>query len=116
MFIMLPLSVGRASFLSNVSGSVAINLSFPATLGQSQAESVPNVKGSFNQDDSFRNWGEMTGPFYFDGNGSWGDYNNNNKYTPTRVGFDLHRANEVYGRRNEVAPKNYSIKIWKRES
>ncbi|NIZ41365.1 hypothetical protein PVA45_07150 (plasmid) [Entomospira entomophila] len=81
-----------------------------------QAESVPNVTGAFStngigQYQYSSASGALTNP-----KGSVhaaGTVNNQFQGTPN-IGFDASRSHQAYGRRNEVAPQNQSIRLWKR--
>jgi hypothetical protein len=73
------------------------------TVGTKQLESVPNITGTTKSMDD--NSGSYSGAFYHmgfidDASGTMrGSY----------AGFDASLSNAAYGRRNEVAPANYSV-------
>lgn len=75
-----------------------------------QKAALPNIKGGAG---SFEYPLTATGPF----KGEF--YNTGHSNTGSSGGrgaleFDANNCNKIYGRREEVAPENYTIRIWKR--
>lgn len=73
-----------------------------------QAESAPEVKGVINAWSSGSTGAFVPGKivFFLSGGSSGGTIN--------KTDFSLNAGNPVYGRRDEVAPQNFTIRIWKR--
>ena len=76
-----------------------------------QAESVPNITGSFYQDINTND--KVSCAFYFISKGFINLTSSQNNESGC-VYLDASRCNDAYGRRNEVAPGNFTIRIWKR--
>lgn len=93
-----------------------------------QFESVPNVKGYIGDLDRWRNKLQdaeameaigasgKTNPFFHDDFVLYKDAKDGNTGNIQTVALDLSRYNRAYGRREEVAPANYTIRVWKRIS
>ena len=89
-----------------------------ATLGQSQACGAPNIWGNLPADD-FMDQGWEGAFFTWQKNGPW-DYSSgghDGRWIGWRCRFEASRCSNVYQNNlTELRPKNYSIKIWRRNS
>ena len=74
-------------------------------------DSAPNITGKFLAD--IRVLGAIEGSFYYE-NGLLQDFSDSKNNQSGLACLDASRSNSAYGRRNEVAPVNYTIRIWKR--
>ena len=79
--------------------------------GNKQTDSAPNITGKFIAD--MRVAYGIEGSFYYE-NGLLQDFKDSSNTRSGLVCLDASRSNSAYGRRNEVAPVNYTIRIWKR--
>lgn len=87
-----------------------------------QGQSLPNITGLFTT--SIANENRTTSPGITNYNGAFTITNKENMYareqdgymraTRQDVSFDASKSNAVYGLRNEVAPANYTVRIWER--
>ncbi|MDR1071273.1 MAG: tail fiber protein [Rickettsiales bacterium] len=75
-----------------------------AAAGTKQLESAPNITGTTRGMDD--NSGSFSGAFYQRGTISTGA---SGGWPGSYAGFDASRSNAAYGRRDEVAPTNYSV-------
>ena len=74
-------------------------------------DSAPNITGSFIAD--IRVAYGIKGCFYYE-NGLIQDFSDSKDNRSGLVCLDASRSNSTYDRRDEVAPVNYTIRIWKR--
>ncbi|NIZ41360.1 hypothetical protein PVA45_07175 (plasmid) [Entomospira entomophila] len=77
-----------------------------------QSESVPNLTGKF--DSSSAKW-SGSGVFYVSTQQKDGGNASNSLYADI-INFDASKSSATYGRRNEVAPTNQSIRLWIRDA
>lgn len=96
-----------------------------ASFGVHQDESVPNITGGYitrpysTANGSARNIAWITVGAYAETTGTTGNTSiiaQSGDYTSTtvQINFDASRSHGAYGRRNEVAPRNYAIRIWRK--
>ena len=77
-------------------------------------DSAPNIIGHFLADIRVKTFvGDNDNAFYYT-DGPINDYKDSNNTRSGLVHLDASRSNNAYGRRNEVAPANYTIRIWRR--
>ena len=74
-------------------------------------DSAPNITGHFMAD--VRVSSTLDGAFYYE-NGLLQDFKDSSNTRSGIVYIDASRCNTAYGRRDEVAPVNYTIRIWRR--
>jgi hypothetical protein len=83
-----------------------------------QEESVPNIKGNFNgrqlSDENVGNGSTASGAFIVGGAQERPTPNSRSDSKQYGFSFDASRSSPAYGRRSEVAPANYTIRIWQR--
>ena len=78
-----------------------------------QSESLPNITGNaavqgFNNNNTYNGAFRQSTTVVGKKDGGNGDSNYGG------LNIDASRSNSAYGRRNEVAPANYTIRIWER--
>ena len=59
-------------------------------------------------------WWDGSGAFYRIRKGSLYYIDEGRLSTDLAIAFDANRSNAAYGRRDEVAPRNYTTRIWLR--
>lgn len=82
------------------------------SVGDTLNESLPNIKGTFNE--LFSSFDSPQGPFYKDGNGTWGAEQGNSGLKNWTVKFDFSRANSAYQDNAPVQQDAYLLNGWRR--
>lgn len=89
--------------------SPSVNQRFDSVFGGAQPDSVPNLYGYFTED----SYSFADGSLMSVGNHS-GDHSASGKGGAHYIIFNANNYNTTYGRRDEVAPRNFTINIWRR--
>lgn len=82
------------------------------SVGDTLNESLPNIKGTFNE--LFSTFDSPQGPFYKDGNGNWGAAQGDSGLKNWTVKFDFSRVNSAYQDDAPVQQDAYLLNGWRR--